>query len=151
MDPSVDAAKFKTIARDVKETREDAKKQQLYEDKAAAMFEMPAIRKDSKILIPGKGNEPDRVQGTFAKWPDMQRAINPVLDKFNLRLSHDVDHEGTICLVTPILQHRNGYVERGGQMALPLDTSGGTNNTQGPGSAQPHGMRSTTVAMHAIR
>src|SRR3546814_3483395 len=38
-DPSVDAAKFETIARVVKETREDAKKQQFYEDKAAAMFE----------------------------------------------------------------------------------------------------------------
>lgn len=150
-DPGVDAAKFETIARVANEQQDRAQKQQFYEDKAGAMFDMPSIRKDSKIVIPGKNGAPDRVQGTFAKWPDMQRAIYPILDQFNLRLSHDVDHEGTVVLVTPILQHRNGYVERGGQMALPLDTSGGKNNTQGAGSAQSYGMRYTTVAMLGIR
>lgn len=150
-DPSVDAGKFETIARIANEQQDRAQKQQFYEDKAAAMFEMPSIRKDSKIIIPGKNGAPDRVQGTFAKWPDMQRAIYPVLDRHNLRLSHDVDHEGVNVLVTPILQHRNGYVERGGQMALPLDTSGGKNNTQGAGSAQSYGMRYSTVAMLGIR
>lgn len=150
-DPSVDAAKFETIARVANEQQDRAQKQQFYEDKAAAMFEMPSIRKDSKIIIPGKNGVADRVQGTFAKWPDMQRAIYPILGRYNLRLSHDVDHEGTVVLVTPILQHRNGYVERGGQMALPLDTSGGKNNTQGAGSAQSYGMRYTTVAMLGIR
>lgn len=150
-DPTVDAAKFETIARVANEQQDRAQRQQYYEDKASAMFEMPSIRKDSKIIIPGKNGDPARVQGTFAKWPDMQRAIYPILDRYNLRLSHDVDHEGTIVLVTPILQHRNGFVERGGQMALPLDTSGGKNNTQGAGSAQSYGMRYTTVAMLGIR
>lgn len=150
-DPTVDAAKFETIARVVKDTREDAKKEQFYTDKAAAMFEMPSIRKDSKIIIQGKNGQPDRVQGTFAKWSDMQRAIYPILHDHNLTLSHDVDHEGTVTLVTPVLQHRNGYVERGGQMALPLDTSGGKNNTQGAGSASSYGMRYSSVAMLGIR
>lgn len=150
-DPSVDAAKFETIARVAKEARDDAKKEQYYQDKAAAMFEMPVIRKDKKIIIPGKNGAPDRVQGTFASWPDLQRAIDPVLYNHNLRLSHEIGHEGTIVLVRPVLQHRNGYVERGDQMALPLDTSGGKNNTQGSGSASTYGQRYTTVPFLGIR
>lgn len=154
-DPAVDASKFETIARVVKETREDAQKQQFYQAKASAMLDMPVIDKRGKIVIADK-NDPtnrakDRVQGTYAKWPDLQRALVPVLASYDLVLSHDVGHEGTIVTVTPILQHRNGYVERGEPMALPLDTSGGKNNTQGAGSAASYGKRHTSVAMLGLR
>lgn len=154
-DPAVDASKFETIARVVKETREDAQRQQFYQAKASAMLDMPVIDKRGKIVIADK-NDPgnrakDRIQGLYAKWPDLQRAITPVLAAYDLVLSHDVDHEGTIVTVTPVLQHRNGYVERGGSMALPLDTSGGKNNTQGAGSAASYGKRHTTTAMLGLR
>lgn len=154
-DPAVDAGKFETIARVVKETREDAQKQQFYQAKASAMLDMPVIDKRGKIIIIDK-NDPgnrakDRVQGTYAKWPDLQRAINPVLAAYDLVLTHDVGHDGAIVLVTPVLQHRNGYVERGEQMALPLDTSGGKNNTQGAGSAASYGKRHTAIAMLGLR
>lgn len=153
--PDVDAAKFETIARVVKETREDAQRQQFYQAKASAMLDMPVIDKRGKIVIADK-NDPnnrakDRVQGLYAKWPDLQRAITPVLAAYDLVLSHDVDHEGAIVTVTPVLQHRNGFVERGGAMALPLDTSGGKNNTQGAGSAASYGKRHTTTAMLGLR
>ncbi|MBS67269.1 MAG: putative recombinase [Prokaryotic dsDNA virus sp.] len=150
-DPEVDAQKFETIARVAKDARDDAKKEQYYQDKAAAMFAMPVIRKDKRIVIPGKGDAPDRVQGTFASWPDLQRAIDPILHANNLRLSHEIGHDGVVVLVRPILQHRNGYVERGDQMALPLDQSGGKNNTQGAGSATTYGQRYTTVPFLGIR
>lgn len=148
-DPSVDAAKFETIARVVRDTREDAKKEQFYQDKAAAMLDMPVIDKRGKIVIE-KGNQ-TRVQGTYAIWSDLQRAIAPVLARYNLAITHDIGHENAVCLVTPVLQHRNGYVEKGEQMALPLDTSGGKNNTQGAGSAASYGKRHTTIAMLGIR
>lgn len=147
----VDAQKFETFRLAANEQQDRAERRQYYQDKAAALFEMPAIRKDSKILIPGKNGEADRVQGTFARWSDMQRAIYPVLERHNLRLTHEVGHDGVIVLVTPVLQHRNGFVERGKEMALPLDSSGGKNNTQGAGSAQSYGMRYTTVAFLGIR
>lgn len=154
-DPNVDASKFETIARVVRETREDAQKQQFYQAKASAMLDMPVIDKRGKIIIIDK-NDPtnrakDRVQGTYAKWPDLQRAITPVLAAYDLVLTHDVGHDGAIVLVTPVLAHRNGFVERGEQMALPLDTSGGKNNTQGAGSAASYGKRHTTIAMLGLR
>jgi hypothetical protein len=154
-DPAVDAEKFRVIAGVVKETRDDAQRQQLYQAKASAMLDMPVIDKRGKIIIIDK-NDPDnrakdRVQGTYAKWPDLQRAITPVLAAYDLVLTHDVGHEGAIVLVTPVLAHRNGYVERGEQMALPLDTSGGKNNTQGAGSAASYGKRHTSIAMLGLR
>lgn len=154
-DPAVDAEKFKTIAQVVRDTRDDAQKQQFYQAKASAMLDMPVIDKRGKIVIIDK-NDPtnrakDRVQGTYAKWPDLQRAITPVLAAYDLVLTHDVGHDGAIVLVTPVLQHRNGYVERGEQMALPLDTSGGKNNTQGAGSAASYGKRHTSIAMLGLR
>lgn len=149
-DPTVDAEKFATIARVVRETRDDAKKEQFYTDKANALLDMPMIDKRGKITIE-KAGEQKRIQGTFALWPDLQRAIYPVLAKHNLALTHDIGHEGAIVTVTPVLQHRNGYVERGEPMALPLDTSGGKNNTQGAGSAASYGKRHTSVAMLGIR
>jgi hypothetical protein len=154
-DPAVDAEKFRVIAGVVKETREDAQRQQFYQAKASAMLDMPVIDKRGKIVIIDK-NDPDnrakdRIQGTYAKWPDLQRAITPVLAAYDLVLTHDVGHEGAIVLVTPVLAHRNGYVERGEQMALPLDTSGGKNNTQGAGSAASYGKRHTSIAMLGLR
>lgn len=154
-DPNVDAHKFEVIARVAKETREDAQKQQFYQAKASAMLDMPVIDKRGKIVIADK-NDPtnrakDRVQGSYAKWPDLQRAITPVLAAYDLVLTHDIGHEGAIVTVTPVLAHRNGYVERGEQMALPLDTSGGKNNTQGAGSAASYGKRHTSIAMLGLR
>jgi hypothetical protein len=154
-DPNVDAHKFEVIARVAKETREDAQKQQFYQAKASAMLDMPVIDKRGKIVIIDK-NDPnnrakDRVQGSYAKWPDLQRAITPVLASYDLVLTHDIGHEGAIVTVTPVLAHRNGYVERGEQMALPLDTSGGKNNTQGAGSAASYGKRHTSIAMLGLR
>jgi hypothetical protein len=154
-DPAVDAEKFRVIASVVKETREDAQRQQFYQAKASAMLDMPVIDKRGKITIIDKqfpnDRSKDRVQGTYAKWPDLQRAINPVLSAYDLVLTHDIGHEGAIVLVTPVLAHRNGFVERGEQMALPLDTSGGKNNTQGAGSAASYGKRHTAIAMLGIR
>lgn len=150
MNPDIDAAKFETIARVANEQQDRAQRQQFYQAKAAALIEMPVIRKDGKIVIEKQGQEA-RVQGTFAKWPDLQRAINPILHKHGLFLTHEVGHEGAFCLVTPVLGHRNGFVEKGEQMSLPLDTSGGKNNTQGAGSAASYGKRHTTIAHLGIR
>jgi hypothetical protein len=155
LDPNVDAAKFATIAEVAERAQDRSQRQQFYEDKAKALIEMPVIDKRGKITIADKSapNDPSRArtQGTFAKWPDLQRAIAPVLARYNLFLTHEIGHEGQTTHCTPVLSHKNGFVERGGTMQLPLDTSGGKNNTQGAGSAASYGKRHTTVAHLGLR
>lgn len=150
-DPTVDAAKFETIARVANEQQDRALKTEYYQAKARAIRAMPTIRKDGRIVIAGKNGEADRVQGHFEKWPDVQRAITPHLDANYLTLTHDVDVDDGRVVVVPILQHDNGYIERGGRMVLPLDTSGGKNNVQGSGSSQSYGLRYTTRAMLGLK
>jgi len=154
-DPTVDAAKFETIARVANEQQDRFQRQEYYAAKARAIRAMPVIRKDGRIVIQDK-NDPnnrakDRVQGHFERWPDVQRAITPPLVENGLTLTHDVDTENGKVIVIPILQHDNGYIERGGRMELPLDTSGGKNNVQGAGSAQSYGLRYSTRAMLGLK
>lgn len=155
LDPNVNAEKFKTIAEVAERQQDRMQKQQFYEAKASAILEMPIIDKRGKILILDKHDPTNlakaRTQGTFAKWPDLQRAVYPVLAKYGLIITHKIGHSESMTLVTPVLQHRNGYVEEGDAMKLPLDTSGGKNNTQGAASAATYGQRHSTVHMLAIQ
>jgi len=150
--PAIDADKLREIRLTVSEATERAKREEFSRSKAAAIREMPIIRKDGRIVIQGKNNEPDRVQGHFERWPDVQRAITPPLRKNNLTLTHRINAtpDGRV-LVTAILMHDNGYTEESGEMSLPLDTSGGKNNVQGAGSAQSYGMRYSTRAILGLQ
>lgn len=150
-DPSIDAAKVETMANLAMTMQDREQVQQFRSDKAKAIMEMPVIRRDGKIVIPAKGNEPERVQGRFAKWESLQAAIAPILARHHLVISHRVGGNDNRVMVTPVLTHTNGYEEVGDPMPLPLDTSGGKNNTQAAGSSQSYGMRYSAVAMLNIR
>lgn len=150
--PDIDADKCKVLA-DLATSLEDREaRKEFYRDKAAAMMAMPVITKDAQIVIPGKNGAPDRVQGRYKKYEDLQAIIAPILAQHNLVLSHNIGHNDHATTVRPILAHaRNGFVEEGEAMSLPLDTSGSKNNTQGAGSASQYGRRYTTIAMLNIR
>lgn len=150
-DPNIDAAKVETMANLAMRMQDREREEQFNCDKVAAIIEMPAIRRDGRIVIPAKGSEPARVQGRFVKYESLQAVISPILARHNLVLTHNVDANGQMISVQPILSHTNGYVEKGGSMPLPLDTSGGKNNTQGAGSSVSYGMRYTACAMLHIR
>lgn len=155
LDDRVDAGKLETVMRVANQQQDREREIQFYQDKNRAVRQMPAIRKDGRIVIADK-NAPndrsrDRVQGHFEKWADVQQAVTPVLDANNMTLTHKIDHSDGQTIVIAVLTHDNGYREESGPMRLPLDTSGGKNNVQGAGSSQTYGMRYTTRAICGLK
>ena len=151
INPNIEAAKLVALTDVAIKLKALEQVEQFNFDKAAAIMEMPSIRRDGRIIIPGKGSEPDRIQGRFVKYESLQAVIDPILSAHNLVLTHNVDGTDNRITVQPVLTHRNGYVEKGGKMPLPLDTSGGKNNVQAAGSSVSYGMRYTACAMLHIR
>lgn len=151
LDDRVDAGKLETVMRVANEQQDRELVRQFRQDKNAAVREMPLIRKDGRIVIPGKNGDPDRVQGHFEKWSDVQAAVTPVLERHNLVLTHRIDHADNQTIVIAVLTHDNAHEEESGPMRLPLDTSGGKNNVQGAGSSQTYGMRYTTRAICGLK
>lgn len=155
LDERVDAGKLETVMRVANQQQDREREIQFYQDKNRAVRDMPLIRKDGRIVILDKQNPEDlsraRTQGHFEKWPDVQAAITPVLDRHNLTLTHKIDHADGQTVVIAVLTHDNGFREESGPMRLPLDTSGGKNNVQGAGSSQTYGMRYTARAICGLR
>lgn len=155
LDERIDAGKLETVMRVANQQQDREREIQFYQDKNRAVREMPLIRKDGKIVILDKNNPTNmdlaRVQGHFERWPDVQAAITPVLDRHHLTLTHKVGHADGQTVVIAVLAHDNGYREESGEMRLPLDTSGGKNNVQGAGSSQTYGMRYTARAICGLK
>jgi hypothetical protein len=155
LDERIDAAKLETVMRVANQQQDREREIQFYQDKNRAVRDMPMIRKDGRIVILDKAHPEDmskaRVQGHFEKWPDVQAAITPVLDRYHLTLTHKIDHADGQTVVIAVLTHDNGYREESGPMRLPLDTSGGKNNVQGAGSSQTYGMRYTARAICGLK
>lgn len=155
LDERIDGTKLETIMRVANEQQDRAREIEFYQAKNRAVRQMPAIRKDGRIVIADKQSpndrSKDRVQGHFEKWADVQAAVTPVLDANNLTLTHKVDHADGQTIVIAVLTHDNGFREESGPMRLPLDTSGGKNNVQGAGSSQTYGMRYTTRAICGLK
>lgn len=140
--PEVDAEKMGALA-DLQLKMLDHKKQEEFNhDKIAALFEMPTITRRGAIT-----NKAGGVQSRYSKFEDIHRAVMPILRKHNLMISFNVGNSGQMVTVQPILSHVNGYVEKGSEMALPIDTTGSKNGTQGAGSAASYGKRHTMKAM----
>lgn len=155
LDERVDAGKLETVMRVANQQQDREREIQFYQDKNRAVRDMPLIRKDGRIVILDKQNPEDmskaRTQGHFEKWPDVQAAVTPVLDRHNMTLTHKIDHADGQTIVIAVLTHDNGYREESGPMRLPLDTSGGKNNVQGAGSSQTYGMRYTARAICGLK
>lgn len=147
-DPSVDAVKVETLARLAMDLRREERQEEFNRDKVAALIEMPVINKRGAIVIPGKGNEPDRLQSRFARFEDIMAVTKPILARFNLALNFKAGHDENLrVMIIPVLSHRNGITEEGLDMAFPLDSSGAKNSTQGVGSAASYGKRQAAKAM----
>lgn len=136
-DPGVDPEKVKTMAELAMTLQDRELKAEFQRDLNAAMMEMPVITKDGQIIIPANRDKgtPERKQGKFARYEDIDRVCRPILRRHNLAIRFDIGaKEGGGLAATPILSHANGYEHRGQAIPAPIDTSGAKNNLQGVGS-----------------
>ena len=140
--PDVDAEKMAALADLQLKMLKHKQQEEFNRDKIAALWEMPSITKKGAIK-----NKAGSVQSRFAYFEDILRVVKPILRRHNLAISFNVGNAGQMVTVQPILSHSNGYVEKGAEMSLPLDTTGSKNGTQGAGSAASYGRRHTIKAM----
>lgn len=148
LNPDVDATKAKVMADLMTSLEDRSMASEFNRDLNAAMMEMPIITKAGIIKIPAnvaKGT-PERTQGRYARFEDIDRVVRPVLQRHNLAIRFEVGESDKVTTVTPILSHANGHTERGQPMRVPLDDSGAKNNVQGVGSAVSYGKRYTMCA-----
>lgn len=139
-DPTVDAGKMEAMANLAMKLQDRELQAQFNRDLASAIMEMPRISKRGVITIPAKDGRPERVQGKFAKFEDLDRVVSPILARHNLVIRFELgSDQGTTA--RPILMHTNGVTERGDALRLPPDTSGSKNNAQAVGSSSSYAKR----------
>lgn len=150
-DPNVDATKMETLARLVNSQQDREREIEFNRDLNAAIMEMPVITRSGEIIIPANATKgtPERKQGKFARFEDIDRVCRPILARHNLAIRFDVGSaEGDPAVtVRPILSHANGFTEKGEAMRVPADTSGSKNAAQAVGSSTQYGKRYTYCAM----
>lgn len=144
-DPAVDAGKTTALANLAMSMQDREAERRFRMAKHRALQEMPSISKNGAIL-----NKNGGVQSRYSKFEDMHRVVKPILAANNLIISFNIDHEGQMVTVQPILAYSDGelaYEERGGNMVLAIDTTGSKNATQGAGSSASYGKRHSMKAM----
>jgi hypothetical protein len=139
--PEVDAGKMQAMAGLAMQLQDREHEQQFNRDFNAAVMAMPIITKTGRILIPGKNGEADRVQGSYARFEDLNRIVKPILRENNLSITFEIGGDRERITVAPILTHRNGTTRKWPALPLPLETSGSKNNVQGVGSSVSYGKR----------
>ncbi len=153
-DNSIDAEKMRamaTLAMDMQKHQLEmdklARQEQFNRDLNAAIDEMPVISKTGRIIIPGKNGEADRVQGTYARFEDLNRIVKPILQRHNLTISFTPGGSDTRVTIGTVIRHANGIVKEYEPLPLPFETSGSKNNVQGVGSSISYGKRYAMCAV----
>ena len=144
--PEVNAEKMEAMANLAIRLQDRELQQEFNRDLNAAILEMPVITKTGQIKIPGKNGAPDRVQGTFARFEDLNRVVKPILARHNLTITFKLRSDDLKPECAPVLRHTNGHVDQGEFLAAPVDSSGSKNNTQGVGSTTSYLKRYTMCA-----
>lgn len=153
LNPDVDANKAKVMAELMTSLEDRSMQAEFNRDLNAAILEMPVITKDGVIKIPANRDKgtPERIQGRFARYEDIDRVVKPIAARHNLAYRFEIGtSDKGLVTVRPIISHRNGYTERGEAMSLPIDSSGSKNNTQGVGSSASYGKRYALCAAFNI-
>lgn len=144
-DKDIDAEKMKLLV-DMATSQQDREAERRYRiAKQRALLEMPSITQKGAIR-----NKNQEIQSRYSRFEDIHRIVKPILAKFNLTISFNIDHHESQITVQPILAYADADVafeERGGKMVLAIDTTGSKNATQGAGSAASYGKRHSMKAM----
>lgn len=150
-DPNFDAGKMEQMVKLALEVRNDNQQQEFNRAMHDAILEMPVITKDGRIVIKDKHTGAVTQSTPFAKYEDIDRVVRPIAARHGLSYTFDPGGDATRLTCACIIRHRNGHVQRGGDMPLPLETSGSKNNVQGVGSSMTYGKRYTLILAFSIR
>jgi ERF superfamily len=140
-DPTVQPEKMQAMVDLAVQLQDREQRQEFNRDLNAAIMEMPVITKTGRIIIKDKNTGKVLQSTPFAKFEDLDRVVKSIVKRHNLSYNFDVGGDAQRLLVSIILRHANGYVERSSPMPLPLETSGSKNNVQGAGSTNTYGKR----------
>ena len=99
--------------------------------------DLPHISKDGTIDLGVKGKM------KFARWEDMAKVVEPLMDREGFTLSFDTEErnrDGGGSVIVGELTHIDGFSKKA-RFSLPLDTGPGRNNLQAAGSTLSYGKR----------
>jgi ERF superfamily protein len=155
--PALDVEKLKALI-EMQDRMEDRQAERAFTKAFVAMQGMiPTVKRNGTLEYPVDKNKPDgpkRLVSKYAKWEDIEAAIQPILAEHHFGLSFKITPrlvDGGGLLVAAVLRHGDGHTEIGDPIPVPLDTSGGKNNIQAYGSALSYGQRYAAKAAGLIR
>lgn len=146
MDPTVDGEKTTALANLAMKMQDREAERRFRMAKHNAISQMPSISKSGAVI----NHKTNMVQSRYSKFEDIDRVVRPILQANRLILTFNVNHEGQMVTVQPLLSYSDGemaFEEKGGEMVLAVDTTGAKNATQGAGSAASYGKRHSMKAM----
>lgn len=142
-DPAVDVEKMERLFKMHGEMTARAAKVAYIVALAEMQPELPVINEAGKIEVN------NQVRSRYARWPDIDEAIKPILHKHGFTLSHRVAQDAQSVSITGVLAHNQGHQEET-TIRLPIDTSGSKNAVQAIGSSTSYGQRYTAKLLLKI-
>jgi hypothetical protein len=145
-DPDVDPQKLEALVSLQERMIDRTAQQEFNRAMHKARANMPRIRKDGAIT-----NKQGNVQSRYSTYEAIDKIVRPIVEAAGLTYGFDYNEgqQGRL-LVTCIVSHTGGHVERFGPMPLAIDQSGAKNPTQGAGSSGSYGQRYTLCAAFNI-
>lgn len=140
LSPDVDVSKMERLLEMQERIMDRNAKAAFTAAQARMQPELPAIQKRGEIENKG------RVQSTYGRWEDIDRAIRPILTKHGFSLSFRTERGDGVLNVTAVLSHVEGHSDET-TLPLPFDGSGNKNAVQGVGSTLSYGKRYTAGAL----
>lgn len=144
-DPAIDTNKIQALLDMQRQLMRDQAEREL--NTALSEVIIPVVKKNGKIPLKDSGGLIREL--AFAKWPDIYKALMPILRGKNLSLSFTAParkNDGGGAEMTGRLSHKDGAF-RESQISLPLDTGPGRNNLQAMGSTISYGKKYLTFML----
>jgi len=150
-DPSVDIDKMERLIAMQERVQAQQAKADFVTAKVAMRPELPEVQARGRIVIKDKNTGEITQETPFAKFEDLQAAVDPILTKngFDLSYKNGLSPDGKV-RVTTILAHIGGHSEET-YFDLPHDSSGSKNAVQAVGSSTSYAKRYGLTSILNIR
>ena len=142
-DPAVDVDKMERLFRMHGEVTARAAKVAFISALVEMQPKLPVITERGAIEVGGT------VRSRYARWPDIDDAIKPVLYMHGFTLTHRIAQDDKGVSITGVLSHTQGH-EESTTIRLPVDASGSKNAVQAIGSSTSYGQRYTAKLLLKI-